>query len=82
MLEACQGLLEATEDAAGAVSILPALLDALAQAARHLASLRPRFQDLVDLLLGWALEPALPARVRSVATPSGPALLSYVTASR
>ena len=28
---------------------------------------RPRFRDLVDLLLGWALEPALPDAARHVA---------------
>ena len=66
VLGACQGLLEATEDAAGAAAVLPALLEALAQAARHPPAVQGRLQDLTDLLLGWALEPELPARVRSV----------------
>lgn len=39
-------------------------LDLTLQAARHQHSLAGRFQDLVDLLLGWALEPQLPAAAR------------------
>jgi hypothetical protein len=35
-------------------------LQVLTEAARHQHSLRPRFADLVDLLLGWALDPELP----------------------
>jgi hypothetical protein len=34
------------------------------QAARHEHSLRAHFQDLVDLLLGWSLEPTLPDSAR------------------
>ncbi len=35
------------------------------QVARHTHSLRPRFRDLVDLLLGWSLDPQLPDAMRS-----------------
>ena len=36
-----------------------------AQAARHTHAMRSRLQDLVDLLLGWSLEPDLPTSARS-----------------
>ena len=35
-----------------------------AQAARHTHSMRSRLADLVDLLLGWSLEPDLPHSTR------------------
>ncbi len=35
-----------------------------AQVARHIHSLRAHFKDLVDLLLGWSLEPSLPDSTR------------------
>eukprot|EP00887_Chlorella_sp_A99_P005628 scaffold1.g5628.t1 len=53
VLSACQAILE---DEALTPEGLPPLLE-------H--SLSARFQDLVDLLLGWALEPALPASTRA-----------------
>ena len=34
------------------------------QAARHTHSMRSRLADLVDLLLGWSLEPDLPHSTR------------------
>lgn len=38
------------------------------QAARHIHSLRAHFKDLVDLLLGWSLEPSLPNATRLLHT--------------
>lgn len=38
------------------------------QAARHTHAVRSRLLDLVDLLLGWRLEPDLPAAVGWVAS--------------
>jgi len=56
------------------------------QVARHTHSLRPRFRDLVDLLLGWSLDPQLPDAMRSAArSPCRSAALSptaYQTAVR
>lgn len=39
---------------------------ARAQAARHTHAVRSRLLDLVDLLLGWSLEPDLPPGVGCV----------------
>lgn len=42
------------------------------QAARHTHSLQSHFRDLVDLLVGWALEPKLTPEIRLVTLPHGP----------
>ncbi|CAL8462813.1 g2346 [Coccomyxa elongata] len=61
LFEACQALLE-SEDLS--VHLLAPLLALLTQVARHIHSLRAHFKDLVDLLLGWSLEPSLPDSIR------------------
>ena len=48
-----------------------------AQAARHTHSMRSRLADLVDLLLGWSLEPDLPHSTRSSLHERAHALLLY-----
>ena len=60
-LEACQAVLE--DEATTPEALLP-LLQALAAAARHQHSMRARFQDIVDLMLGWAMDPGLTAAAR------------------
>jgi hypothetical protein len=61
MLEACKRVLESGDTP---YATLPPLLAVLSLAAVHHASFAPRFQQLTDLLLGWALEPALPPATR------------------
>ncbi|KAK9839154.1 hypothetical protein WJX74_010625 [Apatococcus lobatus] len=57
VLDACQGLLDAEDTS---VHLLAPILGVVVQAAKHTHSIRPRFQDLMDSLLGWALDPQLP----------------------
>ncbi|KAK9822206.1 hypothetical protein WJX81_005370 [Elliptochloris bilobata] len=57
VLAACQAVLEADATIA---NLLPPTLAAMRQAARHTHAVRSRLLDLVDLLLGWSLEPDLP----------------------
>ncbi|GAB4817948.1 hypothetical protein N2152v2_004994 [Parachlorella kessleri] len=63
VFEVCQGLLE---DEGTSPQLVAPLLEVVMQASKHHHSLRGRFSDLVDVLLGWALEPALPPAARQV----------------
>eukprot|EP00897_Mesotaenium_endlicherianum_P007757 jgi/Mesen1/7009/ME000365S06146 len=56
VMQACQALLE---DEGTPMGLLPPLLAALSALAQHYPrALQPSFEDVVDLLLGWALEEA------------------------
>ncbi|KAK9805272.1 hypothetical protein WJX72_010214 [[Myrmecia] bisecta] len=61
VVDVCQQLLESE---ATSVHILPPLFAVVMQVARHQHALQARFQDLVDLLLGWALDEAFPDNIR------------------
>ena len=71
VLAACQAILE---DGSTTCEVLPPLLEVLVLAGKHQHSLRARLKDLADLLLGWAMEPALPASTRC-AEPALPACI-------
>ncbi|KAK2080053.1 hypothetical protein QBZ16_002449 [Prototheca wickerhamii] len=44
--------------------LLASICDLVAQAAKHTPSLKAQFRNLVDLLLGWGLDPIVPVAAR------------------
>ena len=65
-VQACQGLLE---DEATSAVLLPPLLSILRSASHRFPRFfNPHFEEIVDLLLGWAMEPSISATDRRLLT--------------